>query len=136
MLSLGCMLFVIYQNVSSNMVCTITSGTNQCINLVIKYLFDDDFTGSFSFTIFPFLNPPTTAPQGSFSLTSYNSLTLNQIIDTVSNQYISGITLDDITSPKITLDSYLISSETQATIQCYINNIISPNDKIYIQFPL
>jgi len=99
-------------NVSSNIRCSITSGTTQLINLVIRYLFDEDFTGSFSFTIFPFLNPPTTAPQGSFELTSYNSDSKKQKIDSVMNQYLSGITVNEITSGKITLNSYMISSET------------------------
>lgn len=62
--------------------------------MIVKTLFDNDFIGTFSFTLYPFLNPPTIAPQGSFELTSYNSLALNQKIATISNQYISGFTLN------------------------------------------
>ncbi len=36
------------------------------ISLNFTNIFDNDFTGTFIFTINPFLNPPTTADQGPF----------------------------------------------------------------------
>jgi len=55
----------ILKNTAANLYCNFTPNI-AVINLAVYNLFDNDFTGLFSFTIFPFSNPSTTAPQGSF----------------------------------------------------------------------
>ncbi len=107
--------------------CFLGAGSLTAYNLVIRNIFDNDYTGNFAFKINNFLNPPTTAPQGSFDLTILNSWIERRVIASVTGQQLSGVqmSLIDPSSTKVFLTSTEISTLAEVTIECYINNKIN-----------
>lgn len=75
--------------------------------------------------MFPFLNPPSAQPVGSF-LFETSSLPSNTglLIDYSSNHQITGITPASILSPQLYLSSYQLGQAVEANLSVKILNHI------------
>lgn len=103
------------------------------MTITVLNLISTSGTSTFSFTVSPFNTPPTTEPQGSFSLqTGSNG---GKTIDGCTGVKLTTVTTGQLTSPSFVMANTLINTVAQGNLTFKLATAIFISDTIEIKFP-
>ena len=119
-------------NSSNTIECAYTRTTSSII-VTITNLVDQDSVGPIEFSISNIINPPTTEPQGSISISSKKDG--SKAMERCSGNKINGITANSLSSVTYTVENRGVNAVSKGYLEFTVNTLVQNSDDIIITFP-